>query len=196
MEQERTAIQTKTYNVASPDPNQLSAALSKITDKKAYDRDETEPESCSARTNLMEVSFPNFFFFQRNFSHHYSFQQDYTRWFVIDEADAILAPSYGPPIPMTRTFLEAMSVIYLDREYVGILGTGYTLTRARQIFMTEYVATRWYRAPEIMLTFKEYTKAINVWSGGCILAEIVHPRLWSHSKNTPKRLMCGAGAAS
>ncbi|CAJ0640435.1 2432_t:CDS:2 [Entrophospora sp. SA101] len=31
-------------------------------------------------------------------------------------------------------------------------------------FMTEYVATRWYRAPEIMLTFKEYTKAIDVWS--------------------------------
>jgi len=25
-------------------------------------------------------------------------------------------------------------------------------------FMTEYVATRWYRAPEIMLTFKQYTK--------------------------------------
>jgi hypothetical protein len=24
--------------------------------------------------------------------------------------------------------------------------------------MTEYVATRWYRAPEIMLTFKQYTK--------------------------------------
>ncbi|KAG9313627.1 kinase-like domain-containing protein [Chiua virens] len=31
-------------------------------------------------------------------------------------------------------------------------------------FMTEYVATRWYRAPEIMLTFKQYTKAIDVWS--------------------------------
>ncbi|KAF3035129.1 MAP kinase Pmk1 [Didymella heteroderae] len=29
-------------------------------------------------------------------------------------------------------------------------------------FMTEYVATRWYRAPEIMLTFKEYTKAIDL----------------------------------
>ncbi len=26
-------------------------------------------------------------------------------------------------------------------------------------FMTEYVATRWYRAPEIMLSFKCYTKA-------------------------------------
>ena len=26
-------------------------------------------------------------------------------------------------------------------------------------FMTEYVATRWYRAPEIMLSFQSYTKA-------------------------------------
>jgi mitogen-activated protein kinase 7 len=25
--------------------------------------------------------------------------------------------------------------------------------------MTEYVATRWYRAPEIMLSFQSYTKA-------------------------------------
>jgi len=29
---------------------------------------------------------------------------------------------------------------------------------ASSSFLTEYVATRWYRAPEIMLTFKEYTK--------------------------------------
>ncbi|KAK9765492.1 mitogen activated protein kinase [Basidiobolus ranarum] len=40
-------------------------------------------------------------------------------------------------------------------------------------FLTEYVATRWYRAPEIMLSFKEYTKAIDVWSVGCILAEML-----------------------
>lgn len=40
-------------------------------------------------------------------------------------------------------------------------------------FMTEYVATRWYRAPEIMLSFLGYTKAIDVWSVGCILAELL-----------------------
>ena len=28
----------------------------------------------------------------------------------------------------------------------------------------QYVATRWYRAPEIMLTFKEYTKAIDMYA--------------------------------
>jgi len=42
-----------------------------------------------------------------------------------------------------------------------------------QGFLTEYVATRWYRAPEIMLSWKEYTKAIDVWSVGCIMAEIL-----------------------
>ncbi|CAG8484764.1 9859_t:CDS:10 [Paraglomus occultum] len=40
-------------------------------------------------------------------------------------------------------------------------------------FMTEYVATRWYRAPEIMLSFKNYTKAIDMWSVGCIFAEML-----------------------
>lgn len=42
--------------------------------------------------------------------------------------------------------------------------------------MTEYVATRWYRAPEIMLSFQSYTKAIDVWSVGCILAELLGGR--------------------
>eukprot|EP00158_Paraphelidium_tribonemae_P008904 Partr_v1_DN28721_c0_g1_i2_m62788 putative mitogen-activated protein kinase len=40
-------------------------------------------------------------------------------------------------------------------------------------FMTEYVATRWYRAPEIMLSFQNYTKAIDIWSVGCIFAEML-----------------------
>ncbi|ORY84142.1 kinase-like domain-containing protein [Leucosporidium creatinivorum] len=43
-------------------------------------------------------------------------------------------------------------------------------------FMTEYVATRWYRAPEIMLSFANYTTAIDVWSVGCVLAELLGGR--------------------
>ncbi|WVR07691.1 hypothetical protein IAU60_004733 [Kwoniella sp. DSM 27419] len=39
--------------------------------------------------------------------------------------------------------------------------------------LTEYVATRWYRAPEVMLSNKRYTTAIDVWSIGCILAELL-----------------------
>ncbi|KAF8963409.1 kinase-like domain-containing protein [Flammula alnicola] len=39
--------------------------------------------------------------------------------------------------------------------------------------LTEYVATRWYRAPEIMLAYRKYDTAIDVWSIGCILAELL-----------------------
>lgn len=38
---------------------------------------------------------------------------------------------------------------------------------------TEYVVTRWYRAPEIMLACNDYSKAIDVWSVGCIFAELL-----------------------
>ncbi|CAL8265965.1 mitogen-activated protein kinase 3 [Gadus morhua] len=43
-------------------------------------------------------------------------------------------------------------------------------------FLTEYVATRWYRAPEIMLNSKGYSKSIDIWSVGCILAEMLSNR--------------------
>jgi serine/threonine protein kinase len=39
--------------------------------------------------------------------------------------------------------------------------------------LTEYVVTRWYRAPEIMLSSCNYTKAVDVWSAGCIMAEML-----------------------
>lgn len=32
--------------------------------------------------------------------------------------------------------------------------------------LTEYVATRWYRAPEILLGSTKYTKAVDLWSLG------------------------------
>ncbi|XP_007248785.3 mitogen-activated protein kinase 7 [Astyanax mexicanus] len=40
-------------------------------------------------------------------------------------------------------------------------------------FMTEYVATRWYRAPELMLSLHHYSLAIDLWSVGCIFAEML-----------------------
>lgn len=38
--------------------------------------------------------------------------------------------------------------------------------------MTEYVVTRWYRAPELLLASEEYTAAIDMWSVGCLIAEL------------------------
>lgn len=39
--------------------------------------------------------------------------------------------------------------------------------------LTDYITTRWYRAPEVLLSWKKYSKAIDMWSVGCILAEML-----------------------
>ncbi|KAL6260367.1 hypothetical protein P5V15_007897 [Pogonomyrmex californicus] len=39
--------------------------------------------------------------------------------------------------------------------------------------LTDYVATRWYRAPEILIASKRYTKGIDMWSLGCIFGEML-----------------------
>ena len=39
--------------------------------------------------------------------------------------------------------------------------------------LTDYVATRWYRAPEILLGCKRYTTGVDLWSLGCILGEML-----------------------
>jgi mitogen-activated protein kinase 1/3 len=46
-------------------------------------------------------------------------------------------------------------------------------TKDHSGLLTEYVATRWYRAPEIMLNARGYYKPIDIWSVGCILAEMI-----------------------
>ncbi|KAK9038054.1 hypothetical protein V6N11_022947 [Hibiscus sabdariffa] len=47
------------------------------------------------------------------------------------------------------------------------------LNRGNEQFMTEYVVTRWYRAPELLLCCDNYGTSIDVWSVGCIFAEIL-----------------------
>ena len=42
------------------------------------------------------------------------------------------------------------------------------------VFWTDYVATRWYRAPELCGSFfAKYSPAIDIWSIGCIFAEVL-----------------------
>ncbi|MED6156487.1 Mitogen-activated protein kinase mmk2 [Stylosanthes scabra] len=50
---------------------------------------------------------------------------------------------------------------------------GLARTTSETDFMTEYVVTRWYRAPELLLNCSDYTAAIDIWSVGCIFGEIM-----------------------
>lgn len=50
------------------------------------------------------------------------------------------------------------------------------LARHTEAEMTGYVATRWYRAPEIMLNWMRYNQTVDIWSVGCIMAELITSR--------------------
>ncbi|GFZ16451.1 mitogen-activated protein kinase 12 [Actinidia rufa] len=60
----------------------------------------------------------------------------------------------------------------LTDDHCQIGDFGLARTTSETDFMTEYVVTRWYRAPELLLNCSEYTAAIDIWSVGCILGEI------------------------
>lgn len=49
-------------------------------------------------------------------------------------------------------------------------------TEGPQPHLTDYVATRWYRAPEILLGSPRYTKGVDMWAVGCILGEMLSGR--------------------
>lgn len=42
--------------------------------------------------------------------------------------------------------------------------------------LTDYIATRWYRAPEILFGSSSYSFGVDMWAAGCILAELISGR--------------------
>ena len=52
--------------------------------------------------------------------------------------------------------------------------------------MTDYVATRWYRSPEILLGSLKYTKGVDMWSLGCIMAEMIAGQFLSRVHGFPE----------
>lgn len=50
------------------------------------------------------------------------------------------------------------------------------LARIKEACMTGYVSTRYYRAPEITLTWKRYSGKVDIWSRDCIFAEMILAR--------------------
>jgi len=39
--------------------------------------------------------------------------------------------------------------------------------------LTSHIASRWYRAPEVILLEKSYTTSIDIWGAGCVFAELL-----------------------
>lgn len=51
--------------------------------------------------------------------------------------------------------------------------------------LTKYVTTRYYRAPELYLNYKKgYDKSMDMWSVGCIIAELFNKTVFVNASST------------
>ena len=55
--------------------------------------------------------------------------------------------------------------------------------KEENVLLTEYVVTRYYRAPEVMLSSHHYSKKIDVWSVGCAFAELLSKKFMFPGQN-------------
>mmetsp|Transcript_18831 Transcript_18831/g.13649 ORF Transcript_18831/g.13649 Transcript_18831/m.13649 type:complete len:170 (+) Transcript_18831:550-1059(+) len=58
----------------------------------------------------------------------------------------------------------------------------------KDIKKTAYVVTRWYRAPEVILNSQHYSEALDMWSVGCIFAELMLKRCLFPGQHNLKQL--------
>lgn len=93
----------------------------------------------------------------------------------------IFTPTNSSCFQRGLKYVHSAGVVHRDLKPSNILVNencdlkicDFGLARIQDPQMTGYVSTRYYRAPEIMLTWQKYDIEVDIWSAGCIFAEML-----------------------
>jgi len=82
--------------------------------------------------------------------------------------------TYLHSLNLVHRDLKPSNVLLNENFHIKLCDLGLTrnLNEADSGTYTDYIATRWYRAPELVLGAQNYTESIDLWSFGCILSEL------------------------
>ena len=69
--------------------------------------------------------------------------------------------------------LKPENILLTKDGKIKIADFGFAKFKYDQPPFTNYISTRWYRAPEILLKFKKYNCSVDIFALGCIFAELV-----------------------
>ena len=101
---------------------------------------------------------------------------DYLTAEALTQINASRGSAAGSEEPMQRTLNETEPHRYEKDVSVIVKLADFGLARATDSKppFTEYVSTRWYRAPEVLLRSTEYGPPVDMWALGTILAEMLN----------------------
>lgn len=97
--------------------------------------------------------------------------------------DLQTAKNYTYQLLKALTYCHSLGVIHRDIKPENLLvsssGTlkicdfGFARSISQQSRLTEYVSTRWYRAPELLIGGKNYSFPSDIWACGCVFYEML-----------------------
>ncbi|KAK1339194.1 hypothetical protein QTO34_019871 [Cnephaeus nilssonii] len=95
----------------------------------------------------------------------------------LTDAGSLLPLQAALPTPCTRSqfqYVKPENILITKHSVIKLCDFGFArLLTGPSDYYTDYVATRWYRSPELLVGDMQYGPPVDVWAIGCVFAELL-----------------------